>query len=959
MPTNFTDDVATLRELFLQSVHKLPEDPGVDIASRAPKGVEEAPLDEAHTDLLGGTPELASAAKELLDFVESKKADASLIQSLETVVKKMEPEDLLASARLFAEVINQANLALAAQSVRTWKACLRQDHSAQMEGGAMQTFRKCFDMLLSKGVTGEAIGKAVAAQEVELVLTAHPTEAQRRTIVRKHQRIVQYLGELDKKDTLTPGEITDIKGLIGQEQLSCWRTSSVRRAKPSPEGEARNGMLVVEETLWDAVPLHYRRLDRALARIGQPPVPYDASIIKIASWMGGDRDGNPNVTSKVTMKVMTLMRCRAAQLYKEEVDKLLFELSHTGPITKEMRAYVNELVGAEAVAKGSKVFAQHADYGVHWNFQSGVPDDEPYRIVLIAIRRRLYKTIRAMENGYMNDEAPDEVDPDVFRSSTCLLEPLELMYRSLIAVGDSKLADGTLLDLIRRVRSFGISLTRLDIRQESDRHTEAIDAVTTFLGLGSYAEWDEEKKLAFLEAELASKRPLIPADLSFAPPPAKEVLETFAVLAKIPHEALGAHCISMSRAASDVLAVRLLLEKSGVKTPMRIAPLFETREDLQNAPKVMDRVFKAKVYHERISGFHEVMLGYSDSSKDAGKFASLWELHVAMEKLLAVGKEHGVKLNFFHGRGGSIGRGGGPLHLSLTSQPAGSIDNAYRITVQGEQINAFFASDEVSIQTLQSFTGLILEHSLAPPPLPTPAQRELMQSLADQSAKCFQQIIYHSAGGAFAKYFHQASPSGELGTLNLGSRPAKRKAQGGIETLRAIPWVFAWTQMRLHLPVWLGGGDALRAMEANGDMPKLQAMYKEWPFFTGLIDLIELELSKADATIAEYYDKELCTGTLLDLGKELRTKLGEAIEVFLKVSGRAEPIADQPFTKQSFQMRQPYLYPLHVIQCEALKQSRAADPTATDEPSKKRLRALSDTIIVSIQGISAGMQNTG
>eukprot|EP00965_Chrysotila_dentata_P189586 6173398-Pleurochrysis_carterae.AAC.1 len=382
------------------------------------------------------------------------------------------------------------------------------------------------------------------------------------------------------------------------------------------------------------------------------------------------------------------------------------------------------------------------------------------------------------------------------------------------------------------------------------------------------------------------------------------------------------------------------------------------------------------------------MLGYSDSSKDAGKFASLWELHVAMEKLLAVGKEHGVKLNFFHGRGGSIGRGGGPLHLSLTSQPAGSIDNAYRITVQGEQINAFFASDEVSIQTLQSFTGLILEHSLAPPPLPTPAQRELMQSLADQSAKCFQQIIYHSAGGAFAKYFHQASPSGELGTLNLGSRPAKRKAQGGIETLRAIPWVFAWTQMRLHLPVWLGGGDALRAMEANGDMPKLQAMYKEWPFFTGLIDLIELELSKAraaehhprwgqissyqaakvmcatacacaDATIAEYYDKELCTGTLLDLGKELRTKLGEAIEVFLKVSGRAEPIADQPFTKQSFQMRQPYLYPLHVIQCEALKQSRAADPTATDEPSKKRLRALSDTIIVSIQGISAGMQNTG
>ena len=355
-------------------------------------------------------------------------------------------------------------------------------------------------------------------------------------------------------------------------QVAAWRTSNVRRTKPSAEGEARNGMMVIEETCWNAVPDHYRRLERALARLGQPPIPYDKTVVRVSTWMGGDRDGNPNVTARVTRNVNTLMRARAAELYYREIEKLLFELSHTGPISEEMREAVEQSMHARARAPTplglarlracvsdsssaralsrvlavtgatnggvrKKVFTQSPDYGVHWTFQTGCPDDEPYRVMLMAIRRRLYKTKVRMEEFYLaathNDELPEmEADKDVYKSSAELLEPLELMYRSLVAVGDSHLADGTLLDLIRRVRTFGISLAKMDLRQESDRHAEALDAITRFLGIGSYESWDEDSRLAWLEAELVNRRPLIP-DLKVlgANEKVREVLDTFYVRA--------------------------------------------------------------------------------------------------------------------------------------------------------------------------------------------------------------------------------------------------------------------------------------------------------------------------------------------------------------------------------------------------------------------------------------------
>jgi len=965
-------DLTLLRGLFMDAVG--PEPVNIDDAtaknlSAVPTKVnltQEKGVSAQGIDQSSGASTLSS---DQLAFLRYAEAPDTTLNDLVAKVESMTPGTLVECAAVCAEMLHHANLTDAHSQQRTWKACLRADTfngSTQHEGTSLPTFQAAFDKHVQGGIKPEALRTALCAQKVDVVLTAHPTEAQRRTILLKQKRIVELLEEHSHLSSSgTPGELQQVRNSIKRELLSAWRTSSVRRSKPTAEGEARNGMAVVEETLWNAVPAHYRRIDRLLKDNGLAPLPPDAAPIQISSWMGGDRDGNPNVTSSITRRVVTLLRSRAADYYYQEVDKLLFELTHNGPVTDEMAALVESCVSAagdDPVYKptgSKKVFTPSPHFGVAKNFQTGVPEDEPYRIVLMAVRRRLYKTKQVMDSLYMGEVTPAQAaaEPDVYVAKADLLAPLEVMYRSLVSVGDSILADdGTLLDLIRRVNTFGLALTRLDCRQESERHAEALDAITSYLGLGSYLEWDEEARCKWIEAELGSRRPLLAPDMP-ANDKVTEVLATFAALADLPSECLGAYVISMAHYASDVLAVRLLQKAAGIASPMRVAPLFETRDDLQAAPVVMRRVLASAVYDH--GGTHEVMLGYSDSSKDAGKLASLWELHCAMEAVLAEGAAAGVAINFFHGRGGSIGRGGGPQHLALLSQPAGSINGGYRVTVQGEQIQAFFGSHGVAVHTLQSYAVSVLEHTVAPPPLPTPAQRALMQKLADSSAAAFQQTIYKSANGVFAKYFHTASPSAALASMNLGSRPAKRKAAGGIETLRAIPWVFAWTQMRLHLPVWLGGGEALEAVAGTPEgLAQLRDMYTTWPFFRSLVDLVELEISKANPAVSAYYDKKCCAtdANLTALGAELRAKLDAAVAIFLRISGKPSLLAEQPKTKAAFDARANYLDALHALQGEAMGRLRAAG--APDETTDEYMQ-LNDAMIVTVQGIAAGMQNTG
>jgi len=961
---NEARDRSLLREIFIDAVGT-ESSAAYPVNAQAPTGDVAIKMDTIDVDNAAGAPRLSTSQLDFLGFAE---APGTTLASLSERVSKMSAEDLVACASLSAEILHHSNLADAHSAVHSWKACLRADRAssgdehAEHEGSSLPTFQSAWNKMVAAGVAPEAVRGALVAQKVDIVLTAHPTEAQRRTVLLKHKRIVELLEQYEGLVSAgTPGELTEHTELIKRELLSAWRTSSIRRSKPTAEGEARNGIAMVEDTLWKAVPEHYRRIDRVFKRNGLAPMPPEAAPVQISSWMGGDRDGNPNVTAHVTRRVVTLLRSRAADMFYKEVDTLLFELTHNGPITEEMRQLVVRITEAAADPKGaSKVLTHKAGLGVAKSFQTGVPSDEPYRIVLMAVRRRLYKTKMVMDQLYMGEcsFADADADADVYQCKADLLEPLEIMYRSLVAVGDRILAEGTLLDLIRRVNTFGLSLSRLDCRQESERHAEALDAITTFYGLGSYLEWDEETRCQWIESELRSKRPLLPSEpMPGVKPTVQEVLDTFRAIAELPHECLGAYVISMAHYASDVLAVRLLQKAAAVASPMRVAPLFETRDDLQAAPKVMRRVLASTAYDH--GGTHEVMLGYSDSSKDAGKLASLWELHTAQEDLLRAGEEAGVAIHFFHGRGGSIGRGGGPLHLALLSQPAGSINGRYRVTVQGEQINAYFGAHGVAVHSLQSYAVSVLEHTVAPPPLPSASQRALMQKLADESAACFQQTIYKSAGGVFAQYFHTASPSSALASMNLGSRPAKRKAAGGIETLRAIPWVFAWTQMRLHLPVWLGGGEALKGVAATPEgLAQLRELYASWPFFRGLVELIELEISKADPAISAHYDTQCCASdpNLVQLGKELRTKLGEAIDTFLLIAEKPALLDGQPKTKAAFEARTKYLNALHAIQGETMGRLKGSDAPAEET---EMARHLSDALIISVQGIAAGMQNTG
>jgi phosphoenolpyruvate carboxylase len=422
-----------------------------------------------------------------------------------------------------------------------------------------------------------------------------------------------------------------------------------------------------------------------------------------------------------------------------------------------------------------------------------------------------------------------------------LIVPLRHCYDSLIECGDQDIANGNLKDLLRRAHVFQISLVRLDLRQESERHTEAMDAITKYLGLGSYATWDEQKKQDFLLSELQSRRPLIASawpDQDEASDNVREVLNTFRMCAEQPAECLGAYIISMAQYPSDVLCVALLQRACGCRHPQRIVPLFETKSDLERSSATLRCLLTIEAYRSRIGGKQEVMLGYSDSAKDAGRFASVWSLYKAQEELVQVCQEFGVQLTLFHGRGGSIGRGGGPQHLAILSQPPGSVQGVLRVTIQGEVIDGHFGLPGTAEQTLERYSTATLISTMAPPSPPKQEFRQLMTQLSEDSCTKYRQVVYQDP--KFVDYFRAATPIHELGILNIGSRPAKRKNTGGVETLRAIPWIFSWTQTRCHLPVWLGVGAAIKKAIDAGKLELLKEMYSTWPFFRSTVDLIQM-----------------------------------------------------------------------------------------------------------------------
>jgi phosphoenolpyruvate carboxylase len=663
-------------------------------------------------------------------------------------------------------------------------------------------------MLSSNEATKDEIFKQICTQKVELVLTAHPTEVNRKSVLRKYRKVSELLAHMERPDLL-PFEVLQATYDLQRIISGLWGMDEIRRNKPTVQKEAAGGLAVVESVLWDAVPSYLRKLDaQCLASLGKR-LPLTATPIKFASWVGGDRDGNPNVTPAVTEEVVLNQRLRAARLLLDDLNELQSQLA----ISQRFSPAMEKL--AASIAKSTHKL-------------------EKYRRVLSHLRKRLVKTVRHCEQElatYLNPEELaslksktaasfeydsagwENLEPILKRND--LLEPLTIMHESLVETGFELVASGLLSDIIRRLRAFGMTLVPLDIREESTKHTIALDTITRWLGIGSYKEWDEEARLNWLQSELSNKRPLFPVRklgvLGFHEDVVK-TLETFHTASKLDPEALNAYVISQAQTASDVLAVMLLQKQYGMtaenQNMMRVVPLFETLDDLTNAPDRLRTLFSVSPYVGAIRAKQEVMVGYSDSAKDAGRLAACWAQYNSQAEMVKVAAEFGIELTFFHGKGGTVGRGGNPaLYRAILSHPPNTINGRFRVTEQGEMITQNFGNIGIAEHTLDIYTAAVMRESFTKHVEPTEKWKKQMERVAMVSCEDYRFLVREEP--RFVPYFRQATPELELGTLNIGSRPAKRNPKGGIESLRAIPWTFAWTQTRTHLSAWLGVGAGL------------------------------------------------------------------------------------------------------------------------------------------------------
>lgn len=849
----------------------------------------------------------------------SRKSDPDQFEEVKRRLVALSETETLALARSFAHFLNLSNIAEQHHRVRRRKDYELLPEREPQKGSLEETLGELLSLPDSESKSGRrlTIGQLkgfVDDLSIELVLTAHPTEVARRTLLQKHNRIERLLSELD---TVRGNPVLErpVIEKLAREIKMAWLTDEIRRKKPTPQDEARGGLGVIEQSLWDAVPRYCRELDSLFLRLGAGPLELAHVPFRFGSWMGGDRDGNPFVTASVTKEVCFLARWMAFQLYRTELKRMHEDLS---------------------LGLCDDVLREHA-----------AGHREPYRFVLKELQRAIDHLARRDEHllrgtaGARVDSGPESLSEDDF------LERLCMMHTSLVNVGAVDIANGALYDLIKRFVCFRFNLARLDVRQEASRHEKALAEITRTVGLGDYAQWGEAERLAFLEAELGSRRPLLNERQRFSDE-TQEVLDVFKVIGELGETAFGAYVISMARAASDVLVVELLQKEVIGRRVMRVVPLFETENDLLAASGSMKRLLETPVYCSRIGGRQEVMIGYSDSAKDAGRMAAAWALYKAQEELVDVCRQAGVHLTLFHGRGGTVGRGGGPTYLAILSQPPGSIEGSLRVTEQGEMIQAKFGIPGIALRNLDLYVAATLKATVLKPEPARQEWREEMDALAAESARAYRAVVRDDPD--FIPYFRAATPESELGRLNIGSRPARRSQTAGVSSLRAIPWIFSWTQTRLMLPAWLGVGESLALISQRpGGLRKLQEMASLWPFFRSTLALMEMVLAKADARIAESYDDALVPEDLWPLGERLRELLVDTEKAVREVLNVEGLLQTNPVLRRSIDVRNPYVDPLNVLQIDLLRRLRAGE-------ASEQLR---DAFLVTVNGIAAGMRNTG
>jgi len=828
-------------------------------------------------------------------------------------IKRLNPNTTLKLTRAFTHFMNFINLAESIDASRSLNIYENDKRNISNKNIFIEEiFEELFE---NKKIPDSKIYNLAKNLNIGIVLTAHPTEVKRRTLIQKYHKITEILEQRDLLKNL-PTKLKLLDKKLYDEFTIIWNTDDLKRVRPTPFDEARWGLAIIEDSLWDTIPKVYRRLNSIFVQNMGKGLPKNFNPIEFGSWMGGDRDGNPFVTSKVTKEVILLSRWEAAKLYEKA-------------LTKIIRSYSMQNCSKKILKKVGNTY-------------------EPYRVFLRPLRDKMRNTHRLIEQHLIYKKPLDQ--NKLLNTKEEILKPLRLVRESLEENQNENIASGELLDLMRRAKCFGINLARLDIRQESSRHTQLMNEIIKKKFNKNYSQLSEDKKVDLLKSLILSKKNII-NKLNFNNKENKEVWSTFQALAQEPTECLGAYVISMTTSASDILSISFLQKEAKIKEKLRVVPLFETLDDLINAKSIMENLFSRAWYRKLIKNKQEVMIGYSDSSKDAGKICASWHQYKAQEQIIKLAKKYGIQVVFFHGRGGSAGRGGGPIQATLRSQPPNSVNGKIRITDQGEVIQQKYGYEPLAKYNLCSYIGAVTEATLNPPPVPKNNWRKLIEKMSDISKSSYRKNINQSS--EFIKYFKTVTPHVALGKLSIGSRPSKRKNVDNIKSLRAIPWVFAWTQIRLMLPAWLGSAEALRYANIKQFRKTLYEMEKNWPFFNSMLDMLDMVISKADPDISKIYEEYLADEKLKRVGQKLRFQFKVIKELNKKITPK-EIIKLRKEFRSSVIVRNIYSEVLNIIQPIVISKIKK-----NKNKNKKYKKYLNDSLLTSIAGISAAMKNTG
>ncbi|MCB0101959.1 MAG: phosphoenolpyruvate carboxylase [Anaerolineales bacterium] len=862
---------------------------------------------------------------------ERRNGDEQAARNLQQSISTLSIKDARVLAASFAAYFDLVNLVEEDHRVQI----LRQRESEVFPESNNESIGEAFAILKEQGVTPGQIKTLMENLSIELVLTAHPTEARRRTILSKTERIASLLAELSQNENYPRERQATIHALRAVIS-ALWLTDRVRAEKLTVADEVRTGMYYVDSFFWNTLPVLYRDLEDALEKY-YPSVSPPRRWLKLASWIGGDRDGNPFVKSHITAETLRLHRGLVVENLRRELHELGRQLSVSSSRITPPPALL-------AWIEKRRPFPEHVSY-IEQRYSN-----EPYRLVLSLLVNDLAEASKDSMTRHLLGEHTHQSRLSV----NDLLEPLRIIASAM----PKSLLNDELQAVIHKVEIFGLHAAHLDIREDSSRFNAALSEILRALNIESdFENLPDEERATLLSRLLNNPAP----NLSKHPGVTSDTAETWALFQLIGRtkeiygsDLLGPIVISMTHAAADVLTVLLLAKWAGAKQLPPIAPLFESVQDLKDAPKILEQLFTSGYYRkhlESLGNTQMVMIGYSDSNKDGGYVMANWSLYQAQEEITKIAAKHKIKLTIFHGRGGTIARGGGPANNAIRAQPTGSINGRFRVTEQGEIIASRYANPGLAHRHLEQIASAVILASAPHKEEPIPAKwRQTIETISNAGFRAYRSLVYETPG--FIQFWEAATPLDEIKRLQIGSRPASRAKAGAVNQIRAIPWVFSWMQSRFNLPSWYSLGTGLAAIH---DVALLQEMYDGWLFFQTLLNNSEISLLKADMDISALYvslvpDKKLGS----EIFNSIRSEYEQTRDLVLKVSRHTSLLELEATTQQAVQLRNPYVDPLNYIQVETLQRLRALP-----DPDGEEAKPLREIMALTINGIAAGLRNTG